>query len=186
MKLIMIRHGQTQINRNHMVQGRSNFPLTDQGIKEAVNSGDILKKNVKHVDVFISSPSMRALQTTQIISGKYNHPNFVITDEHFYERDFGPYDGRLIEDVFPIKVELPGYETDSEIQNRVHTGVMNIYKKYKGKTVVIGCHSHTIKSILSVIEPDLFTYRTLLVNGAIAELKVDDEGIKYVQMIYNN
>ena len=44
MKLIMIRHGQTQINRNHMVQGRSNFPLTDQGIKEAINSGDILKR----------------------------------------------------------------------------------------------------------------------------------------------
>ena len=67
---------------------------------------------------------------------------------------------------------------------RIHNPEDN--KIYKGKTVVIGCHSHTIKSILSVIEPDLFTYRTLLVNGAIAELKVDDEGIKYVQMIYNN
>ncbi len=185
MKLIMIRHGQTQINRNSMVQGRSNFPLTDQGINEAIHSGNILKKNVKHVDVFVSSPSMRALQTTQIISGKYNHPDFVITDEHFYERDFGPYDGRLIEDVFPIKVKLDGYEKDKEIEHRVKTGILNLYKKYKGKTVVIGCHSHTIKSILTVIEPDFFTYRTLLVNGAIVELEVNDEGIKYVQMIYN-
>lgn len=185
MKLIMIRHGQTELNKNSIVQGRSDYPLNDKGISDALAGAKVLKKHFDKIDIFVSSPSQRALLTTQLVAGKYNHHQKVITDEHFYERDFGPYEGRLVKDVFPIKEFLPGYELDEEIEKRVFQGVKNLFNQYEGKTVLVGCHSHTIKAILTVIAADKYVYSSRLVNGAIFVFDVNNDGIKLIYELNN-
>lgn len=182
MKLIMVRHGQTELNKNSIVQGRSNFPLNDRGIKDALDAATRLLKYTNKIDKIVSSPSIRALQTVKLISGKFNYHEIIETDEHFYERDFGPYDGRLVRDVFPITNFLLGYETDEEIQTRVINGVWELYKRHQGKTVLVGCHSHTIKAVLTKILPNEFQFSSFLANGAIVVFEVSDE-IKYIEMI---
>ncbi|MGI6782152.1 MAG: histidine phosphatase family protein [Acholeplasmataceae bacterium] len=185
MKLIMVRHGQTELNKMGLIQGRSDYPLTNRGIKDAEKAAEILVKNVKNIDFFYSSPSKRAFQTTQIILNAYGYNKTVIRDPSFYERNFGPYEGRLVSEVFPIKILLPGYETNKEIQERVYHGVMNLYEKHNGKTVLVGCHSHTMKSILTVFMSDKYNYSSILLNGAILIFDVKADNIKLLQVLNN-
>lgn len=185
MKLIMVRHGETEINKNKMIQGRSDYPLNDQGIKDALNAASVLVKNIKKIDVFVSSPSQRALLTTQLIAGKYFHDNLVISDPYFYERDFGPYEGRLISDVFPITIDLPGYETDHELQTRVYQGVVNLYKKHHDKTVLVGCHSHTIKAVLTKFASHQYNFQSRLINGSVFIFEVNEDNIVLREVLNN-
>ncbi len=185
MKLIMVRHGQTEINKEGRIQGRSDYPLNHRGIKDAQKAAEVLIKNVKNIDIFISSPSKRAYETTQIILDKYGYNKTITKDPNFYERHFGPYEGKLVADTFPITKNLPGYEINQEIQKRVYDGVMNLYNKYKGNTVLVGCHSHTIKAILTVFAADKYNYNSILLNGAILILDVKEDNIKLIQVLNN-
>lgn len=176
MKLIFVRHGQTDLNKQNIIQGRSDWPLNETGINDAIRSSEVLVKAIDNVDVFISSPSQRAVQTTEIIKDKFGFNGDIITDEHFYERNFGAFDGKYVADVFPITSYPPNYENDDEIQKRVSTGVKKLHNTYQGKTVLVGCHSHTIKAILTQIIPN-YSWRAPLENGAAFVFKVTNDKI---------
>ncbi|MGI6787705.1 MAG: histidine phosphatase family protein [Acholeplasmataceae bacterium] len=185
MKLIMVRHGQTDLNKNGLIQGRSDFPLNSKGIKDSLKAAEVLIDNIKKIDVFISSPSKRAYQTTQIILDKYQYNKTIIKDPNFYERNFGPYEGKVVKEVFPIIKFLPGYETNYEIQQRVYRGVMDLYQKYLGNTVLVGAHSHTIKALLTVYEPKSYNYHSVLLNGSIFIFDVKEDTIKLTKVLNN-
>ena len=41
--IYIIRHGKTELNKSNVLQGRSNYPLNDEGIKQAEEAAQILK-----------------------------------------------------------------------------------------------------------------------------------------------
>lgn len=63
----MIRHGQTDLNKEGRLQGRQGLPLNEYGIKQAEALRDKLE-NIKFDYVF-SSPQERAIQTAEIATG---------------------------------------------------------------------------------------------------------------------
>lgn len=66
--LYVIRHGQTDFNKERKMQGRMGLPLNEYG----VNQAEELKKQLKgiHFDMVFSSPQERAVQTAEITSGQ--------------------------------------------------------------------------------------------------------------------
>lgn len=65
--IYVLRHGQTDWNREGRLQGRRGLPLNDIGIMQAEQLRDTLK-DVKFDYVF-SSPQVRAIQTAEIATG---------------------------------------------------------------------------------------------------------------------
>lgn len=65
--IYVIRHGQTDLNKEGKLQGRQGLPLNDHGIKQA----EILRDELKNIkfDYIFSSPQERAIQTVEIVSG---------------------------------------------------------------------------------------------------------------------
>lgn len=185
MKLIMVRHGQTDLNRDRLIQGRSDYPLNNTGIKDIEKAAKILTKNIKHIDFFYSSPSKRAFQSTKILLDAYGYNKTITKNPSFYERNYGPYEGTSVSDFYLIKVHLPGYETNQELEKRVYDGIMNLYKNHRGETVLVGCHSQTIKSILTVFEPKDYTYKSILLNGSIFIFNVTENNIKLIEVLNN-
>ena len=61
MKLYVVRHGQTNLNLEHKLQGKIGLPLNKQGIAQA----EELSKELKNIKFFkaYSSPQERAIQT---------------------------------------------------------------------------------------------------------------------------
>ncbi len=85
-----MRHGQTDWNKVHKLQGRSDIPLNSEGEKTARAAHD--KYIDVHFDVCYSSPLKRALKTAQIVLENRDVP--IMTDERLLEMSFGDYEGR--------------------------------------------------------------------------------------------
>lgn len=87
--LYIMRHGKTDWNQLHKLQGRTDIPLNDIGREMARNAAE-LYKNI-HFDICFCSPLSRALETAQIFLADRNIE--IIPDERLVEMCFGIYEG---------------------------------------------------------------------------------------------
>ncbi len=90
MKIWITRHGQTNLNKDHLMQGRVDAPLNETGIAQAREArrkiGDV------KFDKVYASPLLRAVRTASII-GNVSEDD-VVRDARVIETDFGRYEKR--------------------------------------------------------------------------------------------
>jgi len=68
MKVIFVRHGEAQGNRDGVVMGaRLDLPLTEKGREDARETAAVLRGSGFEIDHVVSSPLVRALETAKII-----------------------------------------------------------------------------------------------------------------------
>ena len=96
MRIILLRHGQSQWNLENRFTGWEDVPLTEKGIEEAKNAGALLINNRIIVDVVFSSNLQRANKTAEIaLNGKdfknlwINGELKFIKNQSLNERDYG-------------------------------------------------------------------------------------------------
>ena len=89
MEVYMVRHGKTDWNEAHKLQGRVDIPLNETGKSDALKVKEKLK-NVEFDKVLVS-PLKRALQTCKLITDK---PYEI--DERLIERAFGSLEGSQV------------------------------------------------------------------------------------------
>ena len=87
--LYIIRHGKTDWNAIHKLQGRTDIPLNEEGRAQAGAAREMYKEI--SFDICYSSPLRRALETAEIFLEGRNVPIF--TDDRLKEMCFGPYEG---------------------------------------------------------------------------------------------
>ena len=89
-KIHLIRHGATSGNEQGQYIGRTDLPLTTNGIKELekIKSGFLFQ----NYGLVFSSPLKRALQTADILLNSAN-PRII---ENFNEMDFGEFEGKTM------------------------------------------------------------------------------------------
>jgi len=98
--LYIMRHGKTDWNLKHKLQGRTDIHLNDIGRQMAKDAAERYKDI--HFDVCYCSPLIRARETAELLLEGRNVP--VIIDERLTEMCFGIYEG--VENVFD-KPECP-------------------------------------------------------------------------------
>ena len=92
MEIYFLRHGETEWNREHRIQGSTEWTdLTDNGVRlaEATRDG-MIEKGLKFDRIF-SSPYRRAFHTAQILGAGFGIEPVV--DDRLREISFGPYEG---------------------------------------------------------------------------------------------
>lgn len=94
--LYIMRHGKTEWNAKHKLQGRTDIPLNEEGRAMAKKAAEEYK-NVKF-DVCFCSPLVRAKETAMLLLSGREVP--IIYDERLMEMSFGVYEG--IENSFDI------------------------------------------------------------------------------------
>ncbi|KRL80098.1 histidine phosphatase family protein [Ligilactobacillus equi] len=106
-----IRHGQTLLNLSHRMQGWSDSPLTEKGIQDAVEAGQLLKKeNLEFSKVYCSDTS-RAYNTCKKITELCNIPqNSIKPSSLFREQCYGYFEGHNIDETWRI-IGLPYGQT---------------------------------------------------------------------------
>ena len=94
MKLILLRHGESEWNLANKFTGWKDVPLTPTGVLEANFSGEqILKKNISISSIY-TSILKRATQTTEIVSDYIKFPKDNIQyDWRLNERHYGALQG---------------------------------------------------------------------------------------------
>ena|SRR5690625_429025 len=145
--ICLVRHGETDWNKKTKIQGWTDIPLNETGIKQAKNCSEHLAK--ENWDLIISSPLKRAKQTAEIINEILNVPLF--TMEEFKERNYGDVEGMSRterDETFPDR-QYPNAEQLTDLMERAMKGIDIIHKKYNRKKVLLIAHGGTINAILA-------------------------------------
>lgn len=85
----IMRHGKTDWNIVHKIQGRTDIPLNDEGINSAREARD--KVLACNFDICYVSPLIRARQTAQIVTEGSGIE--CVVDDRLKELGFGDYEG---------------------------------------------------------------------------------------------
>jgi len=94
--LYIIRHGRTDWNDRHKLQGRTDVPLNGEGRRMAEAAREEYRD--VHFDICFCSPLIRARETAEILLRGRNVP--ILTDDRLLEMSFGSYEG--LENSFDI------------------------------------------------------------------------------------
>lgn len=144
-KLLLLRHGETVDNANHIMQGQTQGCLTDKGRQQASEAAALLAE--ESIDAFVSSDLRRAVDTCLIIAKPHNAT--VTTTQLLRERDWGGFTGRYIPDLkdapWPDDIE-----TIDELKSRARRFIDFIKNSYPDQTVLAVGHGIINKAIQSV------------------------------------
>ena len=171
--IYIVRHGETDNNKKRVLQGRSDLPLNEVGIKQAEKVKEYFAEKDIQFDKVYSSPLIRAIKTAQIITGSTqvssdaadNSADAVpfVLDDHLLEMDYGPYEGCSLLDPPPEIIEFfsdfvnnsapEGMENLSDLVARMGR-FMESLKKEGDQTILISTHAIAMKGILEYLTPE--------------------------------
>ncbi|WP_338556232.1 histidine phosphatase family protein [Paenibacillus sp. KS-LC4] len=138
--IYVVRHGQTDYNKEQRMQGRSGLPLNAQGIKQAEQLRERLRDVTFHF-VF-SSPQERAVQTAEIATGAT-----AIIDARLDAFDLGEADKLKTSEVkmkgfTPDPSVYKGVEGTDQFAERIFSFMSELEAKNDGKEVNILIAGH--------------------------------------------
>ena len=156
----IVRHGQTEKNRQKLLQGRSDLPLNDAGRMQAEELSMFFEKEGIRFETVYSSPLSRAVETASIACMNRNE---IVADERLLEMDYGPYEGldlsnppSEIKRFFSDFVHEPapaGMESLASVVSRMGEFLEEIKGRNKGN-VLISCHAISMKGALEYLSPE--------------------------------
>ena len=136
MNIYILRHGQTNYNRDGKFQGQIDISLNETGIEQAQQAKELLKDI--NFDLVISSPLIRALKTAQIVTNNAE----IKTDKRIIERSFGTLEGNYCIQNFEEKAQIYNIETYESLCSRIYPFLDELIKKNKtSQNVLIVCHA---------------------------------------------
>lgn len=95
--LYIMRHGKTDWNEKHKLQGRTDVPLNGEGRKMAEAAREEYKQ--VSIDLCYASPLLRARETAEIVLKGRGIP--ILFDDRLKEMAFGMYEGTEISPEIP-------------------------------------------------------------------------------------
>lgn len=151
MKIYLVRHGQTDKNKNNIIQGVIDEVLNENGINQAKE----LKKKIDNLDIdlMIVSPLKRTRETAKIITE--NREIETIFDDRIIERNAGELEGKSNIYYDHIKAWNYNLNTDlgyniervKELLERTNLFLNDIKDKYNNKRILIVSHEAVIRAI---------------------------------------
>lgn len=166
-ELILIRHGETDWNRELRFQGHVDVGLNAVGLEQARRIGLRLARERAHR--VYASDLLRAQQTAAPIGAVLQLP--VLPDRALREQDFGQVDGMCVDDIkrqFPVAWDgwlrfeehfcMPGGETTRQFHARIMDAVNRLVAAHPGETLVVVTHGGVLDMIYR-------TARSLGLNG---------------------
>jgi len=154
MKLLLIRHGQTDWNLAQRFQGQSDIPLNEVGRKQAQALAERL--SVEHFDAVYSSDLQRATETARIICRSEFH-----SDSRLREVNFGDWEGMTYDEIkakYPetltaweadiFKNAPPHGETLEGLAVRVQSMLDELREKHEDQNVLVVAHGGVLQTLI--------------------------------------
>lgn len=186
-RLYLVRHGETEWNRNSRTQGSTDTLLTPRGIWQAERVAERLEK--ENVTALYSSDLKRAYYTAKAIGDRLQ---FVVkTSPDFREMNLGNWEGKTLEEIKqefneifsawrtkPHETVIPGGEDLIRVQERALKGVSGLIKKHPGEKIVLVSHGITIKALVfGLLDIDLIYFRKIRMdNGSVSMIDFKNDG----------
>ena len=149
--MILLRHGESVLNRGAKLLGTSDPHLTDLGREQAGKARELLD-GVRNI---VSSPLARSIETAEIVSGNQQ----IRVDERWREVDYGQYEGMkladLSEEVRSRWIRDPSFcppdgESLVEVAQRVSSALEDLKEQASEMDVLVVSHVSPIKAAVAL------------------------------------
>ncbi len=187
-EIILVRHGESTYNREQRFAGHTDVLLTEKGVQDARDAGDLYDEQGLIFDRVFSSDLSRAYDTAvysleKSIFNAHLIPS-IVKDERLRERDFGAMSGkpwnrietetkeqRKIRFAKEFAEKAPDAETVEQITARVKGFIDDVLVDYlkQDETILIACHGGVIRAfhvaLKQIAQEDIFEIN--VANGEI-------------------
>lgn len=160
-RLLLVRHGETNWNRDKRFQGQIDVPLNDQGRIQAEKAAAFLQEIP--IDRAVTSPMLRPKETAEIILKQ--HPNLTLeSDDRLCEISHGLWEGKLEDEIAqeyaveleqwkiaPETVQMPEGENLQQVWDRAiaaWTDIVASAPSDRPITILVVAHDAINKAIL--------------------------------------
>ncbi len=193
MELLLIRHGLTAWNSSGRFQGRSDVPLSPDGLAQARALADALAD--ERIEAAYSSDLARAVTTAETILRGRSLP--LVRDARLREFDFGAWEGKTWAEItatFPNAggrastsardYQPEGGESFAEVRERVRAWWKE-HASSDGRRALVVAHAGTLHALLAELLGERFDAMTVrfshasitrveLLRGAARVITLDD------------
>ena len=149
-RIYILRHGQTEFNLQHRVQGHCDSPLTELGVAQAHAAGAWLATQGVRFERIFSSPLGRALATAEVAREELAAAGLpaptVEPVDGLIERSYGPFEGGPAADV-PAELWDPGEtlvpyggEGSAALRERIVATLTELMVSSRAQTVLAVSH----------------------------------------------
>ncbi len=159
-RFILIRHGETDWNKEERFRGRSNVGLNATGLEQARKIAAHFR-NTKIAAIY-SSPLPRARETAVPLAQEHNLQ--IEDNADLLDIDFGSWEGLSVEEAkardpelydlwlkAPGRVRFPGGESVRQVRNRVENLLRQLSEDHLGETVALVSHRITCHVMLCYV-----------------------------------
>lgn len=159
-RLYLIRHGETDWNKQKKFQGWTDIDLNENGKMQAELLGERFK-DIK-VDEIYSSPLQRSVNTAKPIAQIKNLS--IIENENFKEINFGEWEGLTVSEIYekagedfvtfmkkPEEGTFPGDGSFANVTKRIAEGLEEVLDGKEDKNIVIVSHGGIVRLTISYL-----------------------------------
>ncbi len=146
LNVVLVRHGQTEANRDGFIQGQGDTPLTQAGINDtSIKTGKL--KDFRFDAVYCSDLG-RARRTLEILQDRLPSLPKAVYLKELREIDFGEYTGRRKDEIMPeilrhkadMKLKYPGGESGADLKRRVLEFFKKCLDRHENETLLVVTH----------------------------------------------
>lgn len=193
-RIHLIRHGETNWNKEKRAQGQMESVLTEEGVAQAKALRSTLKNS--GISRVYCSSSVRTRQTADILFGDLSVP--IIFSDHLREIHMGSWEGRLYSELQATHPEqfyafwnqpdafiLPGAETFEDVQRRALWQLNSIIAENSDEEIAIVSHGVLIKTLLCDTENRALSQlwqAPAMHNCARSIIDVHKDGSRHISM----
>ena len=179
-RVILIRPGETDWNKQGRWQGWVASPLNDYGRAEAHS----LARYIRNIGLsaLYSSDSRRAVETAQILAAQLDFEP--VLDERWRERNIGAWQGMTLDEIRSWNVEeykqlqadsenyrVPQGESRADVRQRVMAAFADVMKADRGNTVGILTHTTSTHILLDSLVANFDIHGTPLGNTSVTTIR---------------
>jgi len=166
--LVLVRHGQSEWNKQNLFTGWRDPGLTELGVEEAIKGGRLLREQGLTFDIAFTSVLIRAQKTLDLILGEIDQTGLeTIRDQALNERDYGDLAGLNKDDAREkwgeeqvhiwrrsYNVQPPGGESLRDTVARVLPYYIREIQPrvMRGERVVVSAHGNSLRALVMVLD----------------------------------
>ena len=187
MLLYCIRHGESCYNAEGRIQGQSDVPLSELGLRQSEAVAAALAEEA--IEAVHASPLQRAMQTAEPVAQKLGLQ--IQTDPKLMEVHAGTFQDKLrvdLEEQYPEEMArwrsgdpdfpLPGGETRRQLMQRGYEAFEQIHRAGHEQAVVVTHGGLLAAALKALLDIPAQRHPFVLHNGSITQLDLSDGQVK--------
>ncbi|HIW49073.1 MAG TPA: histidine phosphatase family protein [Firmicutes bacterium] len=156
-RLYLIRHGETQWNKEMRFQGWTDIPLSETGREQAQKLAWRMRDIP--IDEIYASPLQRAVETARPMAQLKGLS--ISTMQAFKEINFGPWEGMTAQEIregwgesfvefmkYPEAGTFPGEGSFDQVTERIRQGLDQVLEQKDGKNIAIVSHGGIVRLMI--------------------------------------